>query len=247
MKGTFFSKPLEWNIETREETWQQNGIITGTLKVTNHGADSFELNNHGVAIAYADVKKVHAKTEGILVPSDEMKLPSEIIPLGGHKTIEFSLTLPENCPITDKKSSWFLSYGKNSTENHLMLNVGPLALFTKIIGLLDTFQRFKVKEVKAAKSGVEFKLTPPTSREFANLESLSTLFSLKDKTLKINYEFQVKKLDTDSPVTKLKKEVVKLSKELTEKEYLLGRDMINQDQILKSIESALKEVKLNGF
>jgi hypothetical protein len=39
---------------------------------------------------------------------------------------------------------------------------------------------------------------------------------------------------------------LKIEKTLTPKEYSLGKDMINQDQLLKSIEATLGEVKLKS-
>ena len=66
MKGTFFSKPLEWNIETDKESWTQGESINGVLRLKNHGSESVDITNAGVAIAYADIKKVHARTEGAM-------------------------------------------------------------------------------------------------------------------------------------------------------------------------------------
>jgi hypothetical protein len=246
MKGTFFSKPLEWSIETQGENWQQGSVINGSLKVKNHGTEPFNLQQAGVAIAYADVKKVHARTEGVLRPEVNQIFSQETIAPGETLELTFSLPLKENCPITDKKGSYFLTYGRQLTENHLMLKVDPKNLFGKIIGLLDTFSRFKLKEVKSAKTGVEYKLIPPTSREMANVESLTLMMAMIGETLQMTFDFQVKKLDTASVTTKINKESIKIKRDLPQKEYSLGRDMINQDQLLKAIESVISEVKMKS-
>lgn len=246
MKGTFFSKPLEWNIETDHESWTQGGQVKGLLRVKNHGAEACDIKDAGVAIAHADIKKVHAKTEGAMkFDVTALFTESEIKPAA---TIElpFSLTLPENCAVTDKKASYYLTYGKNHSENHLMLKIEPKALFGKVIGLLDTFHRFKLKEYKSSKNGVEYKLIPPTSRDMANLESLALIFSMDGENLQMDYDFQVRKLDTAGVTTKVNKATVKIARTLTPKEFSLGRDMINQDTLLKSIESVLSEVKLKS-
>ena len=148
--------------------------------------------------------------------------------------------------MTDKKSSYFLSFGKNFNESHLQLKVEPKALYTKIVGLMDTFQRFKLKEYKAVKKGVEFKLIPPTSREMANIESLLLTFSMEEQNLVMGFEFQVKKLDTSSVTTKVNKETAKIERKLTPKEYSLGGDLIHQDSLLKVVEGVLSEVKLKS-
>jgi hypothetical protein len=246
MKGTFFSKPLEWNIETDKESWTQGEQIKGVLRVKNHGADSISLKNSGVAIAFADIKKVHAKTDGAMKFDMKEIFADESIECGSSKEMNFTLALSHNCPVTDKKASYFITYGKDASENHLMLKIEPKALFGKVIGLLDTFHRFKLKEFKTAKNGVEYKLIPPTSRDLANLESLSLIFSMNEDNLQMDYDFQVRKLDTESVTTKVNKIGVKIQKVLTPREYSLGKDMINQDTLLKSLEAAISEVKLKS-
>jgi sporulation-control protein spo0M len=245
MKGTFFSKPLEWNIETTKESWGQGEVVEGILKVKNHGTEAAELSNAGVALANADIKKVHAKAEGAMKFEVKETFTSTLAP-SETKELTFKLMLPPNCAVTDKKASFFLTYGREASENHLMLKVEPKVLFTKVIGLLDTFHRFKLKEMKAAKNGVEFKLIPPSSREMANLESLSLIFSMNGENMQMDYDFQVRKLDTESVTTKVNKVAVKIQKLLTPKEFSLGGDMINQDTLLKSLESVLSEVKMKS-
>lgn len=246
MKGTFFNKPLEWNIETKEESWQQGSILHGCLRVKNHGTEIFELENPGVALAHADIKKVHAKAAGILKPEVKAALTDYKLAPGETKELTFTLALPENCPVSDKRSTYFLTYGKNHLENHLQLKIEPKALFGKLVGLLDTFQRFKLKEYKGTKKGVEYKLLPPTSREMANLDSLNLGFSMQGENLKLDFEFQVRKLDTSTETNKINKASVKIERLLAPKEYSLGRDMINQDHLLKVFEAVISEVKLQS-
>lgn len=246
MKGTFFSKPLEWNIETDKESWTQGEAVRGTLRVKNHGTESVAFNTAGTAIAYADIKKVHAKTEGAMKFDVKNVFSDSEIKAGETKELSFDLTLPANCAVTDKKASYYLTYGQNHNENFLMLKIEPRALFGKVIGLLDTFHRFKLKEYKAAKNGVEYKMVPPTSRDMANLESLNLGLSMNGENLQMDYDFQVRKLDTAGVTTKVNKVGVKIQKILTPREFSLGRDMINQDTLLKSLESVLNEVKLKS-
>lgn len=246
MKGTFFNKPLEWNIETEKESWTQGENVKGVLRLKNHGTESIDLKDAGVGIAYADIKKVHARTEGAMkFDVKELFIDLSIGP-GETKDLPFSLNLPANCPVTDKKASYYLTYGKNHSESHLMMKIEPNALFGKVIGLMDTFQRFKLKEFKANKNGVEYKLIPPTSRDMANLEGLNLILSKDGENLQMHYDFQVRKLDTAGVTTKVNKESVKVQKTLSPREFSLGKDMINQDTLLKSIEGVLGEVKLKS-
>ncbi len=248
MKGTFFKTPLEWNIETPDESWQQGGKVRGILRVKNHGNEPARLQSCGAGLAYADIKKVHAKTDGILKPSPLTTFPEEDLAPGESKELNFELDLPANCPVSDKKATYFLTYGKEARENHLQLNIQPRILFGKLVGLLDTFQRFKLKEFKGTKSGVEYKLIPPTSRDMANLDSLLLSLDMEGETLNLSFEFQVKKLDTSGVTNSIKKETAKIKRSLGPKEYSLGRDMINQDALLKMFENVIGEVKIkNAF
>lgn len=246
MKGTFFSKPLEWNIETSGESWQQGDTLKGTLKVKNHGAEKLKLSDMGVALAYADIKKVHSRADGALKPEATSLFSAGEINPGETAELEFSFPISPNGGVTDKKASYYLGFGKNFSESNLQVKVEPKALFSKIVGLLDTFHRFKQKEIKGTKKGVEFKLIPPTSRDMANIESLLLTFSMEGENLHMKFDFQVKKLDHSSVTTKINKEYVSVDKVLTQKEYSLGRDMINQDQLLKNVEAVLSEVKMKA-
>lgn len=246
MKGTFFNKPIEWNVETTRESWQQGEKVEGTLTVKNHGTESFALTNAGVGLAFADIKKIHARADGALKRECENGFSADSLHAGSTVELPFSLTLPANCAVTDKKASFYLTYGRDFSESHLMLKIEPKAIYGKIVGLLDTFYRFKMKEFKGSKKGVEYKLLPPTSREMANIDSLALTFSMKEDLMNLDFEFQVKKLDTSSITTKVNKETVKVSKSLGPKDYSLGKDMINQDQLLKSLEAVVAEVKLKS-
>ena len=246
MKGTFFNKPLEWNIETQGESWQQGGTVTGTLTVKNHGAETVSLGETGVGLSLAEIKKVHSRAEGALKPEATATFALAELASGSSTSLDFTFAIGPNSAVTDKKSSYYLGFGKNFSESNLQVKVEPKALYSKVVSLLDTFHRFKLKEVKAQKKGVEFKLLPPTSREMANVDSLLLTFSMQEQNLALKFDFQVKKLDTASVTTKINKESLSIERILTPKEYSLGKDMINQDQLLKAVEGVLAEVKLKN-
>lgn len=246
MKGTFFNKPLEWNIETKEESWQQGGVVSGSLKVKNHGADPVPLKNAGVGLCYADIKKVHAKIEGVLKPEVTLGLNQPELKPQESIELPFSLTLPENCTVSDKKGTYFITYGNGMIENHLQLKIEPKLLYGKLVGLLDTFYRFKLKEFKGSKKGVEYKLLPPSARDMANLDSLILTIASEGSNLNLDFEFQVKKLETSGVTNKINKETIKINRVISPKEYSLGRDMINQDQLLKIFEAVIGEVNLKS-
>lgn len=248
MKGAFFQKPLEWQIDVTGESWSQGETIKGELRVKNLGDSPVNLDKAGVRLSYAEIKKVHARDE------KAWKLEAEVLFAAGtslapqeSKTLAIQFTLPTNCPVTDKKASYYVTYGLSALESNLQVHVGPRKLFTEITKLMETFQRFKPKDIKASKGAVEFKMLPPTSREYAHVEALHLEQSLEGDQLKLDFTFKVKTLDTNSVTTKVAKDEKHLQRVLTPREYSLGRDMINQDGILKALEEILGQVKMKGL
>lgn len=245
MKGTFFSKPLEWNIETTGESWKQGSQIQGTLKVKNHGTESVDLSTAGVGLAFCDIKKIQSRADGAFAPQSHVSF-NQTVDAGKEIELPFSFDLDSNSPISDKKNSFYLGYGENFYGSTLQVKVEPQELYSQVVGLLDTFHRFKVKEIKTAKKGVEYKFAPPVSREMANLDGLLLTFTMQGEELQLLFQFQVKKLDTASVTTKVSKETVKVERLLLPKEYSLGRGMINQDKLLKTLEEVIGQVKLKS-
>lgn len=247
MKGTFFNQPLEWNIETSGESWKQGGTISGLLKVKNHGNESIPLKSSGVALSFADIKKVQSRAEDAFKHYAQLEFNQDEIRPQSTAELNFSFSLDPNCPVSDKKSSHYISFGKKFSESHLQVKIDPQLLFTKIIGLLDTFYRFKLKEYKTNKKGVEFKLIPPSSREMANIDSLLLTFIMDGNDLFMSFNFQVKKLDTTGISTKVNKESVVIEKKLAPRQYSLGKEYLNQDEIQKCVEEILGQVKLKAI
>ena len=80
----------------------------------------------------------------------------------------------------------------------------------------------------------------------ANIESLFVTYFMDKDNLGMRFEFHVKKLDTSSATTKLNKETVSVERLLPSKDYSLGKGMINQDKLLKTLEEVLSEVKMKA-
>lgn len=247
MKGTFFSKPLEWSIETKGESWEQGKEIEGHLIITNTSQSPQALLGPFIAISLGEFKKVQARNDDAFKPVLNLELPIKELKSQEKFEFPFKLQLPTNCSVTDKKSSLYLIYGQNNSCGQLQLMIKPRELFNQVISLFDTFFRFKLKEVKSGKNCVEFKLTPPSSRDLANLESLSINSSMNEDVMNLQFEFGIKKLEASTVGNKITKSTQKVSKAITPKEYSLGKNMINQDKLLKIIESTLGEVKLNNI
>jgi len=246
MKGTFFSKPIEWNIETFAESWSQGGIVEGKLIIANHSMENIPLSSPGVALSFSEIKKVHTKDKNAFKPEIQFSFPlSELSPSARHE-FSFNLKLPTNTQVSDKKKSYYLTYGQNFLESSLQLKIDPNPVFLKIIPLFETFYRFKTKEIKSSKSGVEFEMLPPASKEFSQLEQLTLGLFMEEDQLGLDFNFSLKKLDFSGISTKMIKEKSRTQKKLSPKEYLMGKEHIHQDQLLKNIESVFSEIKVKN-
>jgi len=246
MKGTFFSRPIEWNIETFAESWGQGGIIEGKVSISNHSQETISMTSPGVALSFSEIKKVHAKDKNAFKPEIQFSFPiNELGPAAKHE-FQFNLVLPANTQISDKKKSYYLTYGQNFLESSLQLKIDPNPVFLKIIPLFETFYRFKIKEIKSSKSGVEFEMLPPGSKEFSQLEQLTLGLFMEGDHLGLDFNFILRKLDFGAVSTKMIKEKARIHKQLSPKEYLMGKEHIHQDQLLKNIESIFSEIKVKN-
>lgn len=247
MKGTYFSKSLEWNIETYGESWEQGGKLHGQLRLKNHGTEKVSIINSGVGLSVAEIKKVQSKVEGILNTAKTIPFSSSEICPNEELKLDFEFDISDNDPITDKKSSFYLIYGSGFQEAQLQVKVLPKAIYSQVANLLNTFHKFVIKEIKSSKKGVEFKFSPPSSREMANLDSLIAKFSMDGETLLIKFNFSIKKLDTSATLNKVVKEEIAIEKSLSPKEYSFGKNLLNQDNILKLLAETLDEIKLRNI
>ncbi len=248
MKGTFFSKPLEWSVDVRGESWAQGENVAGTLTVKNHGAEAAVLEGAGVALALGDIKKVHNRDAKAFTDSASLPFPAGTsVAAGASMELPFQFTLPANCAITDKRATYFITYGKAQREAHLQMNIVPRKLFGEVIKLFETFLRWKLKEAKSGKKGVEYKLIPPSSRDWAHVVQLVLTMRLEGENLELHGEFTVKAIDTQAVTTALTKETRDVEKTLAPREYLMGKDMPDQDKLLKALEGILSGVKSKGF
>ena len=243
MKGLSLLKPLEFSIETAAEQWSQGAILQGVLKIKNNGSSDETISQYGVGIGYADIKKVHAKTPKCFKIADQTSITIGEIKSQDTVDIPFEFKLSPNIAVSDKKSTFFLLYGDLENPFHLQIPITPQPLFLEIIKLLDTFFRFKVKEYKGHHKGIEYKLIPPTSRDFSSVDTLQLSLMTEEQNLLFEFGFDLKKLDMSGIKNTMIKERKLIKKELTPKEYLMGKTHLDQDKLLTFFESVMNEVK----
>ena len=241
MKGTYFARPLEFQISVEGESWVQGSLITGTLICTNHSLDEISCENFGVQLALGDFKKIKARDEKAFKSLMGQNMPATL-KVGGKKKAElnFSFQLDINAPITDKKASLYLCYGNlNEVCGQLQLAVGPRPIFSSVIEIADIFLRFQCKETKYSEDKVLFKLTPPESKEFLGLEEVILQLQTQADNVHADYEFKHKTLGVESGLMKINKKTKQISQVWGPKDIFLGKDIPNQDKILALLKQAV--------
>jgi sporulation-control protein spo0M len=252
MRGTLFKDSAEYNIDIKGESWTQGETISGEMKVINQGAQDLNLDNIGIRLSWEELKKVKnqdpkAFKDGSLKKSEEERT---IIEPNQEAVIPFEFKLEEDCPITDKKGSYYMVYGpqaEGSEPGILQLKVTPRPILNQFLEIFENFFRFKVKEKKSKKGFIEVKMVPPGSKDYMTIVGLNLLMKIEETNLILKYQFNLKNLDYSGEGVALKKKKQVIEQSLKQKEYLFFGDAPNQDGIIQSIQNALDKVKSNAL
>jgi len=247
MKGTVFLKPLEYSIEAIGEKWHQGDKLKGSLKIKNHSSEKIELPILKVALCEGNYKKIKAKdAKGWSVTSEHILSEGLTINPSEEKDYAFEFKLTENCSVTDKNGSLYLAFFDKDEKipaGHIELVIEPKIVIQQILQILESFLRFKVKEIKNAKNMIEVKLVPPTSRELSNLDGLLLSISEVDKNLSLKYFFNLRVLNISGTTMQSEKTTKEMEQNFNSKQYLIYGDSINQDFIIASVQEILNGVK----
>ncbi|MBT3236501.1 MAG: hypothetical protein HN353_11160 [Bdellovibrionales bacterium] len=236
MRGSCFIKPWELTLTTNQEQWEQGGVISGCLEVKGDG-DQSEIK---VLLAYGTFKKVRQQDEGAFIVQTALEVDSNS---------NFTIKLPMDVPITDKSGSLYLLYGVGDQlikYGQLQLQVelaAPLASFLKI--LVDFF-RFRLAQTKFKKGYSEFKLVPPSTKEFTTMDSLACSLRMDGQDIEIKYSFKVRILDMVSGKMQVERKAKMFVTRLTPQQYL-SFGAPNYDVIKGSIEETMKQVIKGQF
>lgn len=247
MKGLVFLKPLEYSIEAVGEKWHQGDKLIGSLKIKNHSSEKIELPILKVALCEGHYKKIKAKDEkGWIVVSEVTLSEILIIDPSEEKNYSFEFKLSENCSITDKNGSLYLAFFDKDEKNpagHIELVIEPKIVIQQILQILESFLRFKVKEIKYSKGMIEVKLIPPASRELSNLDGLLLSISEVEKKLTLKYFFNLRVLNITGASMQSEKATREMEQNFNSNQYLIYGDSINQDFIIASVQEILNGVK----
>ncbi len=250
MKGTVFQGSLQFHVEIEGEAWTPGQTLRGKLQVTNQGTSAVNLAQVGITLAYGNYKKVKASDPKAFtaVTTKTFDSAAELAP-GSTSELTWSIVLEDTAPITDKAGSLFLVFGNLSDKTkggHLLLTVGPRLIIQEYLKIFENFFRFKAKELRQKDDAIQIKMAAPSSKEFSSTEGLLLFIKNQAGNLDLKYEFTIKKLGYKQGGVELEKNELVFNYNLAHKDFMLGKDMIDQDKMLTHFNEVLNQVKMKA-
>jgi len=248
MKGIFFQKPLELELNIVGESWNQGDIITGTLKVKNHNSESVLLKNFGVRLSFGISKEIKIKSSKAFTQYDEHLFDSTTEVAGvSELDLSFSFPLAKDAPISEKSQGLYLLCGfvEIPFDNGMMeLKISPYKNIKNLLEVFENLLRFKVKSLKNKKDQLEAVMVVPTSKDYSSVQQLKVLIKMVEDNLDISFNFKLKKISFEGGVVSAKDETLKIQKVLTPKEYLIYGDAFDQNKVLNILQEVIEQVKV---
>jgi hypothetical protein len=247
MKSTIFIKPLEYNLTIDGEKWRQGDKIKGLIKIINHSNDKIVLPVLKLNLAVGNFKKVKTKDKKAWDEISNLILGNNInLEANAELEFEWNFELPEDCQITDKNGSIYLTITIPDENNLwpiglLELNIIPKIIIEQFLEIITNFLRFKVNQIKYSKQMVEIKLLPPSSREFGHIESLVIRMKEVKNILNLEYNFSIQAFETISGNVIIQKKTKEFSQEFTSKQYYIYGHSPHHEFIKSSVESIIRD------
>ena len=251
MRSVFFQNPLEYQIQTNDEEWNQGDSIKGRLRVRNMSKSPVSSINCKVTLAFEIRKEMKtADPQAWKVLLEKIPISQENLPPQSEISAEWELKLTNECPITDKSASLFLLFGGEK----VLEEGGRIDLIVQLHPTLQSFLqtfttqfKFLEKYRKSKEEYTEIKLVPPESKEFPNLEQILCLLRIHDDQLESIFRFRMKGFSRDGENMKVVKKKREFEILMKPDEYLLPGDFPNRNLFREKISEALDVARQKVF
>jgi hypothetical protein len=245
MKALYFSKPLEFRLETPAEALAQGETFAGEFHATNRGDAPLTALDFGVALAYAEFKDVKSRPATAFDIQDRRALAEgkSLKPGEGFRG-NWEFTLPKDCPITSKSGALFLLYGNRIGEaggfGMLDLNVNLAPVLETFIATIENQFQFEAAGRRHAEGYTLVSFKAPES--YPTLEKLELLIRFRDEAgIELVYRAKVKAVDRGAK-SGLKTRNVSLERTVPPDQAFLGGKLPNRGLFRTSFEEALGEI-----
>lgn len=238
MKGTFNIEGTQVQIELEGESWTRDQEVRGSIKLTRGHEFSTSIGASFCTIDMRKLKKKDSKAFHILktIPFekgvDEYALSLSALESGGS-----------HC-LSDGTSTLALLIGDINSPldcSQLQLQVKQRAIVDELLKLFETFKRCTIKSIKNKKKDIEVKIATPSSGDMAQIDTLAILINFAPKnpdTIKMTYQFQIKKLTVGGAGVETKKEKSQFVQTLEKSDYM-SFGALDQEKTMKLIDKAL--------
>lgn len=247
MRGVLIQHPFEYRLDVPGDSFEQGAIVPCSLTIKNHGPTTAPSQQLTLELSQGILKKVKAKDSDAFASVTRLVVPpsSELLP-GNQQTLDCSITLSPNAPVTDKQTSLYLLYGNESNQSglgQLLLTVHPHPHIRHTFDTMTTVFNFLNKGESHKNGRTMAKLKAPDSRRFSLVEELALAAWFEDdESLSLQFLFTVKKFDHSGSAVNVKKGKVEVLRRLAPSDYLFGGGFVRQEFVEEQIEVALSEV-----
>ena len=244
MKGIFIQQPFEITALIDGDSFYQGDSLPSTLRFKNHSQQTQTVANPRLELVVADLKKVKQKVADAFTAPMVSSIPAmTILP---QQTAEFSreFALPESCVISDKSQTLYLLYGmgEGTPAGQLPVPVLPHPHLQKVFELLESVFQFVLRDVAFSKGWVVGRFKPSSARQYSLVEELSLKLRRQEAHLAVQFEFKVKRFDTELTSIAVKKGKLVVEQSWFPQDYLLGGEHLNYQRIEERLREALNAV-----
>lgn len=244
MRGIFIQAPLELRIAVEGDTVIQGDTLRCILTVKNHSSQEQQVANLRLELVEADLKKVKKReADAFSNALVAVFAPATIAP-NQQSEFPWSFVLEPNCVVSDKSQSLYLMYGVGDgiPGGQLPVTVLPHPHLRKIFEILESAFQFVLKDITSSKGWLMGRFKPPSARQFGLVDELVLKLKRIDQDLVVEYEFKVKRFDTELSSVSVKKSKSTLEQRWSPVDYLLGGEHLNYEAVDKKLQEALSTV-----
>ena len=245
MKALYFSKPLEFRLETPAEALAQGESFAGEFHATNRGDAPLPELDFVVALAYAEFKDVKARPAKAFEIRDTRTLAEgRSLAPGESFRGNWEFALAKDCPITSKSGALFLLYGNRIGEpggfGMLDLNVNLSPVLETFIATIENQFQFEASGRRHTEGFTLVTFKAPEN--YPTLEKLDVLIRLREQEgIDLIYRAKVKAMDRAKGGLKSRDATVE--RNIPPDQAFLGSSKLPNRALFKtSFEEALGEI-----
>jgi len=244
MKGIIIQHPLEIRVAVEGDAFCQGDSLCCALAIKNHSNQPQTIATPRLELVLGNIKKVKQRsTDAFSEPRIAPLSPLTIAP-SEMATLSHTFQLEPNCAVSDKSQSLYLVFGEGEgiPAGQLPLTVHPHLHMQKVLELMESAFQFVLRDITYSKGWVVGRFKASSARQFSLVEELALRLQRREDCLALQYEFKVKRFDTELSSVSVKKGKATLDQFWPHAQYLIGGAHVDYEAAEKRIHEALSTV-----